>query len=68
MKENLCSNSSRKNLSSVFKCFEEEFVIEWLDDEESVFKWVEEESVIKRFDKNLSVLKWFRGRICHHMA
>ncbi len=35
---------------SVFKCFEEEFVIEWLDEEESVFKWVEEESVIKGFD------------------
>jgi hypothetical protein len=34
----------------VFKCFEEEFVIEWLDEEESVFKWVEEESVIKGFD------------------
>jgi hypothetical protein len=35
----------------VFKCFENEFVIEWLDEEESVFKWVEEESVIKGFDK-----------------
>ncbi len=35
----------------MFKCFEEEFVIEWLDEEESVFKWVEEESVIKGFDK-----------------
>lgn len=35
----------------MFKFFEEEFVIEWLDEEESVFKWVEEESVIKGFDK-----------------